>query len=79
MKVTLIPIVMAAFGTITKGLLQELEDLEIREWFETIQITVLLLEYWEESRKLEETCCQTPEKNHRLALVWKTLKKVKYQ
>ena len=29
MKVTIIPIVIGAFGTVTKGLVQELEDLEI--------------------------------------------------
>ena len=29
MKVTIIPIVICAFGTLTKGLLKELEDLEV--------------------------------------------------
>ena len=36
MKVTIIPIVIGAFGTVTKGLLKELEDLEVGEWVETI-------------------------------------------
>ena len=29
MQVTIIPIVIGAFGTVTKGLLKELEDLEV--------------------------------------------------
>ena len=29
MKVTIAPIVIGAFGTVTKGLLKELEDLEV--------------------------------------------------
>ena len=33
MKVTIIPIVIDAFGTVTKGLLKGLEDLEVAvEW-----------------------------------------------
>ena len=42
MKVTIVPIVIGALGTITKGLLKGLEDLEIGGWTETIQTTVLL-------------------------------------
>ena len=42
MKVTIIPIVIGAFGTVTKGLLKGLEDLEIRERVEAIQTTTLL-------------------------------------
>ena len=42
MKVTVTPIVIGALGTITKGLIQGLEDLEIRGRMETIQTTVLL-------------------------------------
>ena len=38
----MIPIVTGAFGTITKGLLKGLEDLEIGGRVETIQITALL-------------------------------------
>ena len=37
LKVTIIPIVVGALGTVTKGLVQGLEDLEIREWMETVQ------------------------------------------
>ena len=42
MKVTIVPIVISAFGTITKGLLKGLEDLEVGGRVETIQMTVLL-------------------------------------
>ena len=54
MKVTLIPIVIGALGTVTKELLKRQEDLEIKgqhywHW----------PEYWEESWSLEETCCHS--------------------
>ena len=39
MKVTIIPIVIGAFGTVTKGLLKGLEDLEVGDRVETIQTT----------------------------------------
>ena len=42
MKVTIIPIVIGAFGTVTKGLLKRLDDLEIRGRVETMQTTSLL-------------------------------------
>ena len=41
MKVTIVPIVIGAFGTITKGLLKGLEDLEVGGRVETIQMTTL--------------------------------------
>ena len=41
MKVTVIPIVIGAFGTVTEGLIKGLEDLEIRGRLETIQTTAL--------------------------------------
>ena len=41
MKVTIIPIVIGAFGTVTKGLLKELEELEVVGRVETIQTTTL--------------------------------------
>ena len=41
-KVTVIPIVTGVLSTVTKGLLQRLEDLEIRGGVETIQTTALL-------------------------------------
>ena len=42
MKVTIAPIVIGALGTITKGLLKGLEDLEVDGRVETIQMTALL-------------------------------------
>ena len=42
MKVTIIPSVIGAFGTVTKGLFKGLEDLEVRGRVETIQTTALL-------------------------------------
>ena len=42
MKVTIILIVIGAFGKVTKGLLKGLEDLEVRGRVETIQTTALL-------------------------------------
>ena len=42
MKVAIIPIIIGAFGTVTKGLLKGLEDLEVGGRVETIQTTPLL-------------------------------------
>ena len=42
MKVMMIPIVIGVLSTVTKGLVQGLEDLEIRKQVETIQTTALL-------------------------------------
>ena len=56
MKVTVIPIVIGALGTVSKGLVQELEALEITGRVETTQTTALLPEYWEKSWRLEKTC-----------------------
>ena len=41
MQVTIIPIVIGVFGTVTKGLLRRLEDLEVGGQVETIQSTAL--------------------------------------
>ena len=46
---TTIPIVIGAFGTVAKGLLKGLEDLEVGGRVETIQTTA-------ESWRLEDTC-----------------------
>ena len=58
MKVTIVPIVIGALGTITKGLLKGLEDLEVGGRIETIQTTALLrtARILRESWRLEETC-----------------------
>ena len=42
MKVTVIPLVIGALGTMTRGLVTGLEDLEIRGWMGTIQTKALL-------------------------------------
>ena len=42
MRVTIVPIVIGAFGTVTKGLLKGREDLEVGGRVETIQTTGLL-------------------------------------
>ena len=42
MKVTVVQIVIGALGTVTKGLLKGLEDLEVGGWVEIIQMTALL-------------------------------------
>ena len=41
-RVTIISIVVGAFGTVTKWLVKGLEDLEITGWVENIQTTALL-------------------------------------
>ena len=56
MQMTIIPIVIGAFGTVTKGLLKRLEDLVVGGRVETIQTTTLLRTAWVESWRLEETC-----------------------
>ena len=58
MKVTIVPIVIGALGTITKGLLKGLEDLEVSGRVETVQTTALR-QHWDESWRLEETCCHS--------------------
>ena len=45
MMMTIVLIVIGALGTVIKGLLKGLEDLEIRGRVETIQITTLLRLY----------------------------------
>ena len=58
MKVTIIPIVIGAFSTVTKGLLKGLEDLEVGDLVETIQTTALL-KTARILRRVEETCCNS--------------------
>ena len=73
MKVTIMPIVTGALGTITKGLLKGLGDLEVDGQVETIQTTALLRTARILRRgpwRLEETCCHSaPVKNHQLTLM----------
>ena len=42
MKVTIVPIVTDALGTVAKGLFKGLEDLEVGGQLETIQTTALM-------------------------------------
>ena len=58
MKVTIIPIVIGAFVTVTKGLLKCLEDLEVGGRVETIQTTALL-KTARILRRVLETCCHS--------------------
>ena len=60
-QVTIIPIVVGAFVTVTKLLLKVLEDLETGGWVETIQNTTLLRmpEYWGETWRPQEICCHS--------------------
>ena len=68
MKVTSIPIVIGAFGTVTKGLLKGLEDLEVGSRVETIQTTALL----KTARKLRRVL-ETWGDLLSLNLQWKTI------
>ena len=58
LKVTVIPIVIGVFGTVTKGLSKGLVDLEIRGRVETIQTTTLLRTD-RIVRRILETCCHS--------------------
>ena len=67
---TIVPIVIGAFGTVTKGLLKGLEDLEVGRRVETIQII-------EDGPNTEKSpgdlkrlaVTQTPVKSHQLTLM----------
>ena len=81
MKVTVISIVIGALGTVTKGLIKGLEDLEIRRWTETTQMTALLRSARILRRVLETwgnlLSFKVQWQNHQQMLVRKTLKRVK--
>ena len=55
MKITTVPIVIGAFGSITKGLLKGLKELEVGRRLETIQMTALLRKA-RILRRVLETC-----------------------
>ena len=92
MQVTIIPIVIGAFGTVTKGLLKELEDLEVGGRVETIQTTTLLRTA-RILRRVLETCCHSDSSENTSALadvknsndndnndhVWRLISQEKYQ
>ena len=67
-KVTFIPIVIGALDTVTKGLVQGLEDLEIRREMETIKTTALL-----RSARLLRRVLETWGDLLSLKLQWKTI------
>ena len=54
MTETIIPIVIGAFGTVTKGLLKGLEDLEVGGRVESFQ-TIALLKTARILRRVQET------------------------
>ena len=68
MKVTIIPIVIGTFGTVTKGLLKGLEDIEVGGRVETIQTTTIL-RMARILRSVLETCGNLLS----LKLQWKTI------
>ena len=55
---TIIPIVIGAFGIVTKGLLRGMEVLGFGGGVETIHYCERP-EYWEKSWRLEEICCHS--------------------
>ena len=57
-KVTIIPVVVGAFGTVTKGLLKGQEDLEIKGLVETTKATTFL-RMARILRRVEGTCCHS--------------------
>ena len=61
MKTTIVPIVIGAFGTVTEGSLKGLEDWKLAdEWRPSKrQHFWRRTEYWEESWRLDESCCHS--------------------
>ena len=68
MKVTIIPIVIGPFGTVTKGLLKGLEDLEVGGRVETIQTTA-----WLKTARILRRVLETWGDLLSLNLQWKTI------
>ena len=76
MKVTIMPIEIDAFGTVTKGLLKGLEELEV-DWMSADHQNNNIIENGQNTekspgdlRRLDVT--QTPAKDHQMSLMWKT-------
>ena len=77
MQVTIIPIVIGAFGTVTKGLLKGQEDLEVDGRVVRIP-NDSIVDNCQNTKKSSGdlssfAATQTPVKNHRLPLMWKAL------
>ena len=73
MQVTIVPIVIGAFGTVTKGLLEGVEDLEVGD-----HPNNSLIENGQNNKKIPGdlrrlAVTHTPVKNHRQTLMWKAL------
>ena len=68
MKVIIIPNIIGAFGTVTKGLLKGLEDLEVGRRVETIQTTALLT-----TARILKSVLETWGDLLSLKLQWKTI------
>ena len=68
LKVTIIPIVIGALGTVTERLIKELGDLEIRGRVETIQTTTLL-----RTARILRRVLETRRDLQWLELPWKTI------
>ena len=72
-KVTIVPTVIDALGTMTKGLLKGLDDLKVGGRVETIQTTALAENGQNPEKSLGDlrrhTVSQTPVKNHQLTLM----------
>ena len=78
MKVTIIPIVVGAFGTVAKGLLKGLEDLEVGD-----HPNYSIIENGQNTEKSPGdlrrlTVTQTPVKNTQLTLMQKTQMRLDY-
>ena len=59
MMVMIVPIMIGAFGTVSKGILKRLEDLEVGGREETIQTTALLRMTRIPRRVLEDPWCHS--------------------
>ena len=68
LKVTIIPIRIGAFSTVTKGLSKGLEDLEVGGWVETIQTTASL-----RTARIQKSGLETWGDLLSLRLQWKTI------
>ena len=75
-KITFIPIIIGALGTVYKGLIKIPEDLEIRGRMKTIQTTAFWdrPEFWKRGNLRRLTVIQTPVKAPQLTLMWKIRK-----
>ena len=81
MKVTVIPIVIGALGEITKGLIQGLQDLEIRGQKDTL-LTTHIIEIGQNTKKCPSdlrrlAVAHTPLDHHQQMMLWKPFKGAK--